>query len=405
MYINRSLEDTVLQIQESFPVLLLTGPRQVGKTTMLQRLAGQDRRYVTLDDPFQRELAVSDPALFLQRYAPPVFIDEIQYAPELLPYIKMYVDKKRRNGDFWLIGSQMFHLLKKAGEAVAGRVGIVNMLGLSNREIAGEGSAPFSTNPEDLRQKLPTSKPLAPREIFALIQKGGMPALYAGQNINPDKFYSSYIQTYLQKDIRGLAQVSDELAFVRFLACVAARTGQVVNYADMARDTGISPPTAKQWLSVLVSSGLVALVEPYVNESLKRMIKSPKIYFLDTGLCAYLTKWPTPEALEAGDMSGAFFESWVLGEILKSYYNAGQSPLLYYYRDKDQKEIDLILYENYTLYPIEIKKSAKPPREAARHFRVLHNRGILVGNGSVICLAKELSQLDNNNWFVPAWLI
>ncbi|HVJ50589.1 ATP-binding protein [Desulfitobacterium sp.] len=405
MYIDRAMEKTVLQIQNSFPVLLITGPRQVGKTTMLKRLADENRRYVTLDDPLLRELAVSDPALFLQRFETPIIIDEIQYAPQLLPYIKMQVDKNGRNGDFWLTGSQMFHLMKNASESLAGRVGIVNLLGLANSELTGQSSIPFNINPEDIMRKLKTAKPLKLNEVFARIYRGSMPALYANDNVSTDLFFSSYVQTYLQRDIKDLTQVGDELSFIRFLTCVAARTGQMLNYAEMAKDTGISPPTAKQWLSILVSSGLVALVEPYFNNVLKRMIKSPKMYFLDTGLCAYLTKWTTPEALEFGAMSGAFFETWVVSEIIKSYYNAGKKAPLFYYRDKDQREIDLIIHENNTLYPIEIKKSGNPSKDAIRHFGVLEKTGLNIGNGCVICLASDFLPIDKKNWLVPAWLI
>ena len=404
VYIPRAMEKAVREINSSFPVLLVTGPRQVGKTTMLKKLSTKQRRYVTLDDPLLRELAVSDPALFLQRFEPPVIIDEIQYAPQLLPHIKMYVDEYKRNGDFWLTGSQMFHLMHNASESLAGRVGIISLLGLSNSEIMGQVSVPFTTKPTDLLARANNTKPQKLTELFAKIFRGSMPALYAS-DINTDIFFSSYVQTYLQRDVKDLTQVGDELSFLRFLSAVAARTGQTVNYADLAKDIGISSPTAKQWLSILVSSGIVYLLEPYYNNVLKRSIKAPKLYFLDTGLCAYLTKWTTPEALEAGAMSGAFFETWVVSEIIKSYYNAGKRPPLYYYRDKDKKEIDLVIYENNTLYPIEIQKSSNPGKDAIKHFNVLAKTGLPVGAGGVICLSSQLLPLDKQNWYVPAWLI
>lgn len=258
--------------------------------------------------------------------------------------------------------------------------------------------------------KLKTAKPQKLNEVFERIFKGGMPALYSDNvngfnNIGTDIFFSSYVQTYLQRDVKDLTQVGDELAFFRFLASVAARTGQMVNYADMAKDTGISPPTAKQWLSILISSGIVTLIEPYFNNTLKRIIKSPKMYFLDTGMCAYLTKRTTPQALEAGAMSGAFFETWVVSEIVKNYYNAGKRPPIYYYRDKDNREIDLIILENNKLYPVEIKKSSNPGKDAVKHFSVLQNTGLEVGEGSVICLSGDFLPIDKQNWYVPAWLI
>lgn len=409
MYITRAMEKTVLSVHNSFPVLLVTGPRQAGKTTMLKKLSDKKRKYVTLDDPLLRELAVTDPVLFLQRFEPPVIIDEIQYAPELLPHIKMHVDRNKNNGDYWLTGSQMFHLMKNVSESLAGRVGILNLLALSNAEILNRKTDVFSTRSSDLMMKLKSVKPQTLNKIFDRIFKGGMPALYADNlkvdNTAAEIFYSSYIQTYLQRDVKALSQVGDELAFFRFISGVAARTGQMVNYGDIAKDIGISSPTAKRWLSILVSSGIVILIEPYFNNALKRIIKSPKMYFLDTGLCAYLTKWTSPQALEAGAMSGAFFETWVVSEIVKSYYNAGKRPPIYYYRDKDNREIDLIILENNKLYPVEIKKSSNPGKDAVKHFNVLQNTGLEVSEGSVICLSSDLLPTDKQNWHVPAWLI
>ncbi len=409
MYITRAMEKTVLSVHHSFPVLLVTGPRQAGKTTMLKKLSDKKRKYVTLDDPLLRELAVTDPVLFLQRFEPPVIIDEIQYAPELLPHIKMHVDRNKNNGDYWLTGSQMFHLMKNVSESLAGRVGILSLLALSNAEILNRQTDVFSTKSSDLMMKLKSVKPQTLNKIFDRIFKGGMPALYADNlkvdNTAAEIFYSSYIQTYLQRDVKALSQVGDELAFFRFISGIAARTGQMVNYGDIAKDIGISSPTAKRWLSILVSSGIVILIEPYFNNALKRIIKSPKMYFLDTGLCAYLTKWTSPQALEAGAMSGAFFETWVVSEIVKSYYNAGKRPPIYYYRDKDNREIDLIILENNKLYPVEIKKSSNPGKDAVKHFKVLQNTGLEVGEGSVICLSSDLLPIDKQNWYVPAWLI
>ena len=405
MYIRRALEKTISEINETFPVLLISGPRQVGKTTMLKKLADSNRKYVTLDDPLLRELAIGEPELFLQRFSPPVIIDEIQYAPQLLPYIKMYVDGNNDKGSFWLTGSQMFHLMKNVSESLAGRVGVVNLLGLSGNEIAGAVSSPFMGNPEILLHKVSITEPLDLPAVFEIIFTGSMPALYSIKNINREVFYSSYVQTYLQRDVKDLTQVGDELTFFRFLTAVAARTGQALNYSELAKDIGVSAPTAKQWLSILVSSGIVALIEPYYNHTLKRLIKSPKMYFLDTGLCAYLTKWTTAAALESGAMSGAFFETWVVSEIIKSYYNAGRRPPLYYYRDKDQHEIDLIIHENNTLYPIEIKKSGNPGRAAIKNFAVLATTGQNIGTGCVICLVKDLLPIDKNNWLVPVWLV
>lgn len=422
-YIKRAAEASIQKFSNMFPVLLVTGPRQVGKTTVLQKLAqdqkemGIERKYVTLDDPDVRYLAKKDPALFLQRYSPPVLIDEIQYATELLPYIKMSVDRSRQKGDYWLTGSQAFRLMKNVSESLAGRVCIVNLLGLSDAEIYQTPSEPFSTDTDFLMKRISVAKPRGLNEIYQRIFKGSMPELYAEKTIDWDIYYRSYVDTYLQRDIRDLAQVADEMQFYNFMTVVAAHTSRPVVYQELASAAGISAPTAKKWLSILVSSHIVALVQPYHNNVLKRVVKMPLLHFLDTGLVAYLLRWGTPEALERGAMSGAIFESYVFSEIYKSYLNAGKEPPVFYYRDKDQREIDLLLYQNGILSPVEIKKAASPGRTAVKNFRVLDQVGtaepfdgletlkVEIGTGSVVCLAADLLPIDEKNWYVPVWLI
>lgn len=406
MYIQRAIEPSIRAIAQTFPVLLVTGPRQAGKTTLLKHIAEKGRNYVTLDDPLQRRLAIEEPELFLERFEAPVIIDEIQYAPGLLSYIKMRADRDGAKGAYWLTGSQMFHLMQNASESLAGRVGIVHLLGLSQAEISGRPSVPFLPTKAILSAKRKAAERGNLAEVFAAIHRGSLPALHAGKN-RPDieQYYSSYVQTYLQRDIKDLSQVGDELAFLRFLTAVAARTGQMLQYSDLARDVGISPPTAKQWLSLLITSGIVTLVEPWYSNTLTRMIKAPKLYFLDTGLAAYLTRWTTPEALEAGAMSGAFFETFVVSEIMKSWLNAGKKPPVYYYRDKDRNEIDLILEADGKLHPVEIKKSANPGKDAIAAFRVLSDAGKSVGQGGVVCCATEYLPLDAENSIVPWWMV
>jgi len=389
----------------------------VGKTTLLQRLGGEGRNYVTLDDLDARYLAKTDPAMFLQRYSPPVTIDEIQYAPEILPYIKIGADRSRNSGDFWLTGSQMFHTMKNVSESLAGRVGIMNLLGLSNSEINALTSEPFTTDPSRLTARMKIAPKMGLADIYERIFRGSMPALYSKTGVNLETFYSSYISSYLQRDIRDLTQVADEMSFFNFMICVAARTSKPVIYDELAREAGVSAPTAKKWLSILVSSHIIALVQPYHNNVLKRAIKTPLLHFFDTGLCAYLLKWGSAGALERGAMSGAFFESWVFSEIYKSYLNAAKEPPVFYYRDKDKREIDLLLMENGTLYPIEIKKAASPGNEAVKHFNILNpvtepekfgaleQYKIEIGGGAVICMANDLMPVDRKNWYVPAWLI
>ena len=300
-YIKRAAEDTIARVSKIFPVLLVTGPRQVGKTTLLQRMAeaqqseGIERKYVTLDDPDVRYLAKHDPALFLQRYSPPVLIDEIQYATELLPYIKMSVDHSKKKGDFWITGSQVFRLMKNVSESLAGRVGIVNLLGLSDAEIYHEPSEPFQTEAGYLMERLPVKRKRDLNEIYRRIFKGSMPELYADENVDWETYYRSYVDTYLQRDIRDLAQVADEMQFYNFMTIVAAQTSKPVVYEELANAAGVSAPTAKKWLSILVSSHIIALVQPYHNNALKRVVKMPLLHFLDTGLAAYLLKWGNPK--------------------------------------------------------------------------------------------------------------
>jgi predicted AAA+ superfamily ATPase len=404
MFIKRALESVVKEVSNTYPVLLVTGPRQIGKTTLLEHVADNDRKYVSLDDPIARRLAKEEPLLFLQRYEPPVIIDEIQYAPELLPYIKLHVDRNKNMGDFWLTGSQMFQMMKGVSESLAGRVGIIPMQGLSLSEVNELPNDPYTTDTKRLFDRLNIAKKMNLTEVYNLIHKGAMPAVHAIEQ-SIERFYASYVDTYIHRDIRDLTQVADEMQFQRFLTACAARTSQMVNYSELAKDVGISSPTAKNWLSLLVTSGIVVLIEPYFNNALKRIVKAPNMYFMDTGLCAYLTRWTSSESLEVSAMSGAFFETFVVSEVIKSYLNAGKRPPVFYYRDSDQKEIDLIIEENGRLQPIEIKKSANPKKNAGRHFSVLEKVGIETAYGSTICMSDDLVPITKGNWAVPVWLI
>jgi len=251
-------------------------------------------------------LAKEDPALFFQRFPAPVFIDEIQYAPELLPYIKMEVDKSHRNGLFWLTGSQQFHLMKGVSESLAGRVAVVHLMGFSRRELTGQSrkSRPFLPLPDEIQSRITTGGKLTLKELYRLIWRGAFPLMALNDEMDRDLFYSSYVQTYLQRDIRDLARVGDEMAFLRFLRAAAARTGQMLNLSELARDANVAANTAKNWLSILQASGVVYLLEPFYTNVTKRLVKTPKLYFLDTGLCAYLTEWSSPETLEAGYVRG-----------------------------------------------------------------------------------------------------
>jgi predicted AAA+ superfamily ATPase len=374
----------------------------VGKTTLLRHLSKEVRTYVTLDDPNLAQLANRDPALFLQRFQPPLLIDEIQYAPSLLPYIKMAVDQHQKAGEFWLTGSQQFHLMRGVSESLAGRVGVVNLLGLSLKEEQGLSKLvePFLPTSEQLAKRAEFSKALSLKDIYRIIWRGSFPTFYSKQT-DRDLFYSSYVQTYLQRDIRDLAHVSNMHDFLTFLRVAAARTGQLLNMADMARDSGISPMTAKHWLSMLEASGIIYLLAPYHNNITNRFIKTPKLYFLDTGLCAYLTEWSSPETLEAGAMSGAILETFIFTEILKSYWHSGKRAPLYYYRDKDKKEIDLLIIQDDIIYPLEFKKSANPDISIVHQFQVLNKLKKKIGPGGVICLLSTLLPITKSNNAIP----
>lgn len=388
---QRTLAKTIFEINQHFPVLLLTGPRQVGKTTLLELCADESRNYVTLDDLDIRQLAQRDPALFVQTYPAPLIIDEVQYAPELFSYIKIQVDKKKKNGLYWLTGSQKFHLMKGINESLAGRVAILDLLGFSQAEIDNRAnlSIPFLPTPEWINQAKHSSTPHKLIEIYKRIWTGSFPRIYQKDDSIRDIFYRSYVQTYIQRDVKDILNISNEISFYNFLVAIAARTGQLLNYADLARDVGIDNKTVKKWLSILEASGLVYLLQPYYRNITKRLVKTPKIYFLDTGLCSYLTKWTDAQSLEAGAMSGAILETYLFSEILKSYWHNGKEPNFYYYRDVDQKEIDLIIETGDSFHAVEFKKTATPSNTAAKHFPVLEKLEKKLAASAVICFVEK----------------
>jgi len=404
--VPRTLAPTLQRVSAAFPVLLVTGARQVGKTTLLEQCANSDRGIVTLDDLDQRDLARRDPALFLQRHPPPLIIDEVQYAPELFSAIKIAVDRSKQPGLFWLTGSQKFHLMQGVTESLAGRVAILDLLGLSQAEIQGraERSQPFLPSPDWIHAS--SGRPTQPRvlmDLYRAMWRGGFPRPALDESLPRDIFFSSYLQTYIQRDVRALARVGDELAFLRLVRAAAARTGQLLNFADLARDVDVDQKTAKAWLSILETSGLVYLLPPWHSNLTKRLVKTPKLYFLDTGLCAYLTQWTSPESLEAGAMSGAMLETFVLSEILKSYWHNGRTVNLHFYRDRDGNEIDLMIEQDNRLYPIEIKKTATPSRTASRSFDSLNRLGRELGPGAVLCLKDTAMPLSEQVTALPIW--
>lgn len=404
MYIERKIEQQLTYLSEHFPSVVIAGARQTGKTTLIKKIIGikQGMTYVTLDYPRLRELARSDPELFLQQYPAPVIIDEVQYAPELLPYIKIKIDEDRKNGQYFLTGSQMFRLMKNVSESLAGRVGILALYALSRAEIYGTEETPF----------LPSNKLVLKHKetittLFDRIFRGSMPQMVIDPELSPEAYFGEYMQTYMERDIRELIEIKNESRFLKFIACSAARTGQELNLSDIGRDVGIDAKTADSWLSLLVTSGLVFLLRPYSGNTIKRIVKRPKLYFMDTGLACYLSLWNNPRVLENSAMAGAMFETYVVSELIKEYTNKGIDvrSRFAYYRDNNGKEIDLMIIENGIIYPIEIKKSADPGKEALKNFSVLDSLSEDIGNGAVICFSEMEYPLDRKNRIIPVGMI
>jgi uncharacterized protein len=402
-YIKRHAEAAVNTLSEMFGAILVAGPRQVGKTTMLRRIT-DGMSYVTLDDLIVLASAREQSGTFFKDNPPPVFVDEIQKAPELFPQIKMLIDSEHKKGQFFMCGSQQFQMMKGVSESLSGRIGLVTLLGFSLRERYGvSDDTPFLPTDEYFGERRKQLADVAYEDVWKMIHRGSMPELCENPDFDWQMFYGAYVRTYIERDVRDLSEIGDTVKFTRFMTAAAASSGQLVNLSSLARDVGISQPTAERWLSILVASNIVYLLKPYSNNITKRAVKTPKLYFLDTGLAAYLTRWNTPDVLKNGAMAGAFFESFVISEIIKGYYNKGiVDPPLYFYRDKDMNEIDLVIEENGTLYPLEIKKHADPQKKDLDVFDLLGKiPGVNRGSGGVICLYDRLVTLKANDRVIP----
>ena len=419
-YISRTMEKTVDKMKKSFPVIMITGPRQVGKTTLLSMMVEKDKNekinFISLDDLNARTLAIEDPELFLRTYEMPLIIDEFQYAPNLLSYIKIIVDKKRLenlknnrvkcNGLFYLTGSQAFETMENVTESLAGRIAVLDMNGLTNRELENIEDEVFVPDLEILKNKKLTEV-LSTIQVFDKIIKGSYPEIYKNEELDRSEYFETYIRTYIERDIRQLINVQDEIKFLKFISNVAVRTGQELNFSDICNGIGITSVTAEKWLSILKNTGIVYLLQPYSNNNVARIVKKPKVYFMDTGLACYLAGYMDSKTLEKSAYNGAIFETYVISEIIKSYINNGldAKKYLYYYRDNNGKEIDLLIIKNNVVYPIEIKKSANPGKEAIKNFSVVKKFGLEVGNGGVICMKSEIFPIDRENNYIPIELI
>lgn len=403
-YISRAIEKTFLAAVRDFKVVLVTGPRQCGKTTMMKKMAEDEnrgRKYISLDDFAARKMAVESPNLFLQVYKPPVFIDEVQYAPQLFSYIKMYVDEYQQPGDIWLSGSQIFKLMENVQESLAGRVGILKMNTFSQAEIEEVESSPFRPEIDYLIARGENRKKIEMPELYERIFKGSLPDVVQHELSSRDRLYSSYIATYIERDVREISGIIDSLKFYDFVTATAAHIGQIINFRTIADEAGISVQTAKEWMQILERLGIIFFLHPYTNNLLKRTISKPKLYFYDTGLAIYLTRWSDSITLMNGSFNGAALENFVVSEIVKSYYNAGEEHYINYYRDKDAKEIDIVREINNTVYPMEIKKTGLPDERITKVFSVLENKGKTVAPGIVLCTAQNISTLGKGNYVVP----
>ena len=391
-HIERDLKSKIIELNKEYSAILITGARQVGKSTLFETIMkehGEEREIVTLDDLEERALAKKDPAMFLQIHEPPVIIDEVQYAPELFSYIKIAIDKGAAPGSFWLTGSQAFKLMDLAQESLAGRVAILRLPPLSQHEAYGkDASRPFSVDLNELKKRKKTHTPATLDEIYDRIWMGGMPGLISGKFNDRDVYYSSYIQTYIERDVSDLIQGVDKLLFQDFIRSAASRIGEVLNVHAIAGDVGINDDTAKRWLQVLEKSEIITLLRPYSNNLLHR-----------------LTKYSSPEILANGALAGHILENYVVMEIIKSYKNAAKDCLFWYYRDKDNKEVDMILESDGMLHPIEVKRSVNPGTELVGAFSVLDKATTPRGSGAIICMRPELSAVDSNNLIVPVWYI
>lgn len=408
MYLKRHIENQIKKASKDYPAVMVCGQRQVGKSTMLYHIKEETRKYVTLDDLNARRLAEADPALFFETYPAPLLIDEFQRVPSILLEMKRIIDEKALSGEnssgmFWLTGSQKFSMMKHVSESLAGRIAVFDMSGFSHAEIAGREAALFSPEIADLKQKEDTAPRRDIHQVYEDIFRGSMPKIITS-DVSRERYYMDYVNTYLEKDIKDLSQVGKLSEFGNFLVYMAARTGQELKYSEIASAIGISAPTAREWVSILERSGVIYILHPYFSNITRRLVKTPKIYFMDTGLAAYLCRWPNAATLESGAMDGAFFETYVVSEILKSYYNMGKQPDLYYYRDVDKKEIDLLKADGQSVYPIEIKKS-KNPSDPDKNFGALAQLKLSVKPGLVICMSDTLVPLKRDVWLCPVDLI
>ena len=405
-YIQRDLESIIRKASEEYPILLLTGPRQAGKTTMLQKLMeGTGRKYVSLDNLADRNLASMDPALFLQVYKPPVLIDEVLYAPELFSYIRKCSDADHRPGDFWLTGSQVFRQVRGIQTTLAGRVAILSLPYLSQAELCGDHAEPFVVDMQALSARGRNRMPVSSREIFERIVNGDMPAVQETDPVQHEAFYSEFVRTCIERDVKAMAESVDSLKFLRFLTAAARMCSRILNITELIREAGINQKQARDYLAILETLGMIFYLQPYSDERLKRLVKTPRVYFTDTGLVCYLTGQTNPGVLEGSAFGDQVLENYVAAQIRRTYLNNGQDPCLFYYRNKDARQIDLIIEHDGVLDPVQIRKTMKPDESLVRSFDMISRASVARGKGAIICLKPEFSMIDASSFVVPVWAV
>lgn len=405
MYIKRNIEATVLKLSQSYPVIMVCGQRQVGKSTMLNYIK-DDRKYVSFDDAKARALAKNDPELFFDTYGYPILIDEFQKEPSILEEIKRIIDIKSLknedvNGLFWLTGSQKFKMMKNVSESLAGRVAVLDMSSLCLSEIEKTNNNFFRPIIDELQKRSCIKKNI--NEVYVSIFNGGMPKVIT-ESLDRERYYMDYVNTFLERDIKDLSQVGKIDEYYQFLVYCAAHTAQTINYDSISKEIGVSSPTIKEWITILERAGVIYILHPYHEKATERLVKTPKLYFLDTGLAAYLTMWSSAETLMNGAASGAFFETYVVSEIVKSYYNFGKPLNIFYYRDIDQKEIDLLIVDSDTMYPIEIKKNKNPTYDK-KTLNVLNKFNMKVSPLIILCMVDEIAPISKDVYLCPITLI
>lgn len=414
-YIHRTIETKLDEMYGNFPSILVTGSRQSGKSTVLQYITNnknQKINEVSLDDLTERTMAIEDPEAFLRVHGIPLIIDEFQYAPNLLSYIKIKIDDARKNemfGDgkkvgtlYYLTGSQIFETMENVTESLAGRVGIIDLYPLSTREIYKSNEEIFIPDINIIKKKQPLNYEYMD-SVFDRIFKGSYPELYKNSKISLESFFSSYLRTYIERDVRKIINIQDEPKFMKFISSMAARTAQEFNASDIARDVGVDSETITKWTGILSNTYIIFLLQPHMNNNVGRIIKRPKIYFMDTGLACYLTGYVSSETLQRSAYSGQIFETYIISEIVKSYTNNQRDPRkhLYYYRDNNGKEIDLLVIHEDNIYPVEIKKGANPGKDAIKNFNIVNKFEMTSPNGAVICLSKDIHAIDEKNYMIP----